>query len=128
MRELQLERGDLFYLSSDQLHPNDRGHRCMAEQLARAIVGGLMQAGAEQSEGAMKWILLVTWFFSAGMPPPSRETEFDSAEACYAAKAEIDAKMQRARERAAKDPTGFKFSHMEKNHVAPYAIASCFSK
>ena len=48
MRELQRERGDLFYLSSDQLHLNDRGHRCMAEQLARAIVGGLMQADAEQ--------------------------------------------------------------------------------
>jgi formylglycine-generating enzyme required for sulfatase activity/lysophospholipase L1-like esterase len=50
MRELQRERGDLFYLSSDQLHPNDRGHRCMAEQLARAIVGGLMQADAEQTQ------------------------------------------------------------------------------
>jgi acyl-CoA thioesterase-1 len=50
MRELQHERGDLFYLSSDQLHPNDRGHRCMAEQLARAIVGGLMQADAEQTQ------------------------------------------------------------------------------
>jgi len=50
MRELQHERGDLFYLSSYQLHPNDRGHRCMAEQLARAIVGGLMQADAEQTQ------------------------------------------------------------------------------
>ena len=50
MRELQRERGDLFYLSSDQLHLNDRGHRCMAEQLARAIVGGLMQADAEQTQ------------------------------------------------------------------------------
>jgi acyl-CoA thioesterase I len=50
MRELQHERGDLFYLSSDQLHPNDRGHRCMAEQLARAIVGGLMQADSEQTQ------------------------------------------------------------------------------
>jgi lysophospholipase L1-like esterase len=50
MRELQRERGDLFYLSSDQLHPNDRGHRCMAEQLARAIVGGLMQAEAERTQ------------------------------------------------------------------------------
>jgi lysophospholipase L1-like esterase len=50
MRELQHERGDLFYLSSDQLHPNDRGHRCMAEQLARTIVGGLMQADAEQTQ------------------------------------------------------------------------------
>src|SRR5262245_39683322 len=50
MRELQRERGDLFYLSADQLHLNDRGHRCMAEQLARAIVGGLMQADAEQTQ------------------------------------------------------------------------------
>jgi acyl-CoA thioesterase-1 len=48
MRELQRERGDLFYLATDNLHLNDRGHRCMAEQLARAIVGGLMQADAEQ--------------------------------------------------------------------------------
>jgi formylglycine-generating enzyme required for sulfatase activity/lysophospholipase L1-like esterase len=53
MRELQHERGDLFYLSSDQLHPNDRGHRCMAEQLARTIVGGLMQADAEQTQPAL---------------------------------------------------------------------------
>jgi len=50
MRELQRERGDLFYLATDKLHPNDRGHRCMAEQLARAIVGGLMQADAEQAQ------------------------------------------------------------------------------
>jgi acyl-CoA thioesterase I len=50
MRELQRERGDLFYLSADQLHLNDRGHRCMAEQLARAIVGGLLQADAEQAQ------------------------------------------------------------------------------
>ena len=50
MRELQRERGDLFYLTNDNLHLNDRGHRCMAEQLARAIVGGLVQADAEQSQ------------------------------------------------------------------------------
>ncbi len=50
MRELQHEHGDLFYLSSDKLHPNDRGHRCMAEQVARAIVGGLLQADAEQTQ------------------------------------------------------------------------------
>jgi len=50
MRELQREHGDLFYLSADRLHPNDRGHRCMAEQVARAIVGGLVQADAEQSQ------------------------------------------------------------------------------
>jgi phospholipase/lecithinase/hemolysin len=50
MRELQHERGDLFYLSTDKLHPNDRGHRCMAEQVARAIVGGLIQADADQAQ------------------------------------------------------------------------------
>ena len=50
MRELQRERGDMFYLTSDNLHMNDRGHRCMAEQLARSIVGGLLQADAEQSQ------------------------------------------------------------------------------
>ncbi len=50
MRELQRERGDQFYLASDKLHPNDRGHRCMAEQLARAIVGGLLQADVESAQ------------------------------------------------------------------------------
>ena len=50
MRELQRERGDTFYLTSDNLHMNDRGHRCMAEQLARSVVGGLLQADAEQSQ------------------------------------------------------------------------------
>jgi hypothetical protein len=29
---------------------NDRGHRCVAEQLARAIVGGLLQADAEAQQ------------------------------------------------------------------------------
>ena len=47
MRELQRERGDGFYLTSDNLHLNDTGHRCMAEQLARSIVAGLLQADAE---------------------------------------------------------------------------------
>jgi acyl-CoA thioesterase I len=47
MRELQHERGDQFYMASDNLHLNDTGHRCMAEQLARAIVGGLLQANSE---------------------------------------------------------------------------------
>jgi acyl-CoA thioesterase-1 len=47
MRELQHERGDQFYMTSDNLHLNDTGHRCMAEQLARAIVGGLLQANSE---------------------------------------------------------------------------------
>lgn len=50
MRELQRERGDRFYLASDNLHLNDRGHRCMAEQLARAIVSGLLQADAESAQ------------------------------------------------------------------------------
>ena len=44
MKELQRERGDTFYLTGDNLHLNDRGHRCMAEQLTRAIVAGLLQA------------------------------------------------------------------------------------
>jgi acyl-CoA thioesterase I len=47
MRELQRVKGDTFYLSSDNLHLNDMGHRCMAEQLARSIVGGLLMADAE---------------------------------------------------------------------------------
>jgi lysophospholipase L1-like esterase len=50
MRDLQRERGDTFYLSPDNLHLNDRGYRCMAEQLARAIVGGLLQADSEQAQ------------------------------------------------------------------------------
>jgi acyl-CoA thioesterase I len=50
MRELQRDRGDTFYLTSDNLHLNDRGHRCMAEQLARAIVGGLLQADVESDQ------------------------------------------------------------------------------
>ena len=44
MRQLSKERGDAFYMTSDQLHLNDTGHRCMAEQLARAIVAGVLQA------------------------------------------------------------------------------------
>jgi len=50
MREAQRERGDMFYLTSDNLHMNDRGHRCMAEQLARSIVGGLLQADSETEQ------------------------------------------------------------------------------
>ena len=50
MREAQRERGDPFYLASDHLHMNDRGHRCMAEQLARSIVGGLLQADTETGQ------------------------------------------------------------------------------
>ena len=48
MRELQRERGDRYYLSADSLHMNDVGYRCMAEQLARVVVGGLVQSDAEQ--------------------------------------------------------------------------------
>lgn len=47
MRELSRARGDKFYLASDNLHLNDNGHRCMAEQLSRAIVAGVLQAEAE---------------------------------------------------------------------------------
>ena len=47
MRELHRQRGDRFYLASDDLHLNDTGHRCMAEQLARSIVGGVLLADAE---------------------------------------------------------------------------------
>ena len=50
MRELQRERGDGFYLAADRLHMNDVGYRCMAEQLARALVGSLVQADVEQSQ------------------------------------------------------------------------------
>jgi len=50
MREAQGNRGDTFYLVSDNLHMNDRGHRCMAEQLARSIVGGLLQADSETDQ------------------------------------------------------------------------------
>jgi acyl-CoA thioesterase I len=53
MRELQHQRGDQFYMASDNLHPNDTGHRCMAEQLARAIVGGLLQANTEGDRAAV---------------------------------------------------------------------------
>lgn len=48
MRELHRQRGDTFYLTPDNLHLNDRGYRCMAEQLARGIVGGLLQADRER--------------------------------------------------------------------------------
>jgi lysophospholipase L1-like esterase len=47
MRELHRKRGDRFYLTADNLHLNDTGHRCMGEQLARSIVGGLLAADAE---------------------------------------------------------------------------------
>jgi acyl-CoA thioesterase I len=50
MRELHRVHGDRFYLSSDNLHMNDTGHRCTAEQLARSIVGGLLMADAETEQ------------------------------------------------------------------------------
>ena len=45
MRKLQRERGDRFYLSTDNLHMNDEGYRCLAEQLATTIIAALPQAG-----------------------------------------------------------------------------------
>jgi acyl-CoA thioesterase-1 len=48
MRELQRQRGDRYYLTAASLHMNDVGYRCMAEQLARAIVGSLVQADNDQ--------------------------------------------------------------------------------
>ena len=50
MRELHRARGDRFYLTSDNLHMNDTGHRCMAEQLARSIVGGLLTSDADHDQ------------------------------------------------------------------------------
>ncbi len=50
MRELHRQRGDQFYLTSDNLHMNDTGHRCMAEQLARSIISGLLAADAEAAQ------------------------------------------------------------------------------
>ena len=47
MKEIARERGDKFYLTSDNLHLNDIGHRCMAEQMARAIVEGIVLADKE---------------------------------------------------------------------------------
>ena len=50
MRELHRQHGDRFYLAADDLHMNDVGHRCMAEQLARSIVAGLVAADAETAQ------------------------------------------------------------------------------
>src|SRR5262245_56927911 len=50
MRELAHQHGDRFYLTSDNLHLNDTGHRCMAEQLTRSIVAGLLAADAETAQ------------------------------------------------------------------------------
>lgn len=54
MLELQRARGDTYYLSADNLHMNDRGHRCMAEQLARAIVGGLVNTDADAQQPVLQ--------------------------------------------------------------------------
>jgi lysophospholipase L1-like esterase len=50
MRELARQNGDRFYLAPDNLHMNDTGHRCTAEQLARSIVAGLLTADAEATQ------------------------------------------------------------------------------
>ena len=50
MRELARQNGDRFYLAPDNLHLNDTGHRCTAEQLARSIVAGLLTADAETAQ------------------------------------------------------------------------------
>jgi lysophospholipase L1-like esterase len=52
MREVALQRGDGFYLAGDKLHLNDTGHRCMAEQLARSIVAGMLAAETEAAASA----------------------------------------------------------------------------
>jgi acyl-CoA thioesterase I len=52
MKEIARERGDKFYLTSDNLHLNDVGHRCMAEQMARAIVDGIVLADKELASAA----------------------------------------------------------------------------
>jgi lysophospholipase L1-like esterase len=44
MRKLQHERGDRFYMSTDNLHMNDEGYRCLAEQLAGTIISALPSA------------------------------------------------------------------------------------
>ncbi|NOU06434.1 MAG: SGNH/GDSL hydrolase family protein [Hyphomicrobiaceae bacterium] len=53
MQELSRQRGDAFYLTNDNLHLNDNGHRCMAEQLARAIVAGVLLAEADTKSPAL---------------------------------------------------------------------------
>jgi lysophospholipase L1-like esterase len=50
MRELAHQHGDRFYLTADNLHLNDTGHRCLAEQLTRSIVAGLLAADAEAAQ------------------------------------------------------------------------------
>jgi lysophospholipase L1-like esterase len=53
MRELSRKHGDSSYLAADKLHLNDTGHNCMAEQLARALVAGVLQADIEANVGAL---------------------------------------------------------------------------
>ena len=50
MRKLQRERGDQFYLSADNLHMNDEGYRCLAEQLAATIVAALPRGAGNMAE------------------------------------------------------------------------------
>jgi lysophospholipase L1-like esterase len=50
MRELARQHGDRFYLAADNLHLNDTGHRCTAEQLTRSIVAGMLAADAESAQ------------------------------------------------------------------------------
>ena len=50
MRKLQREHGDQVYLSPDNLHMNDEGYRCLAEQLAAAIISALSQGSASIAE------------------------------------------------------------------------------
>ena len=50
MRELARQNGDRFYLAADNLHLNDTGHRCTAEQLARSIVAGLLTTDSEAAQ------------------------------------------------------------------------------
>src|SRR5215510_6420095 len=54
MRKLQRERGDRFYLSTDNLHMNDEGYRCLAEQLAATIIAALPQASQSTAHNAAR--------------------------------------------------------------------------
>jgi acyl-CoA thioesterase-1 len=69
MREIALQRGEGFYLASDKLHLNDTGHRCMAEQLARSIVAGLLSAETAETESA-----------AGGVKPSGSDTVADRPE------------------------------------------------
>jgi acyl-CoA thioesterase I len=43
MKKLQREHGDRLYLSADNLHMNDEGYRCLAEELTATIIKALPQ-------------------------------------------------------------------------------------